>query len=147
MYYKGNQPILVSTKGPVILPSLYPCSQPLLVGVKVLKGYYTVSNYSSGKSLQVFKPGVYPCPLIFAVTTYRFLPMSDRVQLIYNGTVQATLSDRTSAVVYGYYFPTSPNVSVLDFSAWNFTYFQPGVYTVVAIDYFNQTVFAYFTVT
>ncbi|ADX84563.1 Hypothetical Protein SiL_0505 [Sulfolobus islandicus LAL14/1] len=69
--------------------------------------------------------------------------MSDQVQLIYNGRVQATLNAEISASLNGYWITNS----ISSLSGGKFTFFQLGVYTVEAVDYFNQTVLGYFTVT
>jgi hypothetical protein len=73
------------------------------------------------------------------VTQYKLLPLSDQIQLIYNGKVQPTLNDEISISTNGYWIINSTGI--------NHTFFQPGVYTVEAVDYFNQTVLGYFTVT
>ncbi|WP_016730498.1 hypothetical protein [Saccharolobus islandicus] len=144
LFYNGTNPIYVNvSNGSVLLPSPYPCDSQVLVGLKVFKGYYTTSNISLAKPLSLYEPGIYFCPLIYAVTQYKLLPLSDQVQLIYNGRVQATLNDEISASLNGYWITNS----ISSLSGGKFTFFQPGVYTVEAVDYFNQTVLGYFTVT
>jgi hypothetical protein len=144
LFYNGTNPIYVNvSNGSVLLPSPYPCGSQVLVGLKVFKGYYTTSNISLAKPLSLYEPGTYFCPLIYAVTQYKLLPLSDQVQLIYNGRVQATLNAEISASLNGCWITNS----ISSLSGGKFTFFQPGVYTVEAVDYFNQTVLGYFTVT
>ncbi|ACP44711.1 conserved hypothetical protein [Sulfolobus islandicus Y.G.57.14] len=144
LFYNGTNPIYVNvSNGSVLLPSPYPCGSQVLVGLKVFKGYYTTSNISLAKPLSLYEPGTYFCPLIYAVTQYKLLQLSDQVQLIYNGRVQATLNAEISASLNGCWITNS----ISSLSGGKFTFFQPGVYTVEAVDYFNQTVLGYFTVT
>ncbi|MBB5253402.1 hypothetical protein [Sulfurisphaera ohwakuensis] len=135
LYYSGNNPLYINVSFPIVFSSSTPCGTQKLVGFKVFKGYYTIENISMAKPLYFYKPSeYYYCPVIFAVTQYKLLPMSDEIQLIYNGRLQATMHDVLMASLNGYWIGS------------NFTYFQPGIYTVEAVDYFNQTVLAYFTV-
>ncbi|BFI76398.1 hypothetical protein [Sulfurisphaera ohwakuensis] len=135
LYYSGKSPLYINVSSPILFPSSTPCGTQKLVGFKVFKGYYTIENISMAKPLYFYKPSeYYYCPVIFAVTQYKLLPMSDEIQLIYNGSLQATMHDVLMASLNGYWIGS------------NFTYFQPGIYTVEAVDYFNQTVLAYFTV-
>jgi len=68
--------------------------------------------------------------------------MSDQIQLIYNGKILITINDEISICLNGYWVTNSSNSL-----SGNFTLFEPGVYTVKAVDYFNQTVLQYFTIT
>ena len=156
LFYNGINPVYINVNNTNIhLPSPYPCGPQVLVGLEVFKGYYTISNISLAKPLLLYQPGIYNCPMMYAVTQYKLLPLSDQVQLIYNGKVQATLNDEISTSIKGYWIINSTsslsggNYTFFTslFSGGNYTFFQPGVYTVEAVDYFNQTVLGYFTVT
>ncbi|QIW25366.1 hypothetical protein EWF20_10595 [Sulfolobus sp. S-194] len=143
LFYNGTKVLYVNVNnGLVTLPSPFPCGSQVLVGLEVFKGYYTASNISLAKPLLFYKPGIYSCPVIYAVTQYKLLPLSDQIQLIYNGKVQVTLNDEISVSLNGYWITNSTSL----ISGGRFTLFQPGIYTVEAVDYFNQTVLGYFTV-
>jgi hypothetical protein len=140
LFYNGINPVYINVSNTIIhLPSPYPCGSHVLVGLEVFKGYYTISNISLAKPLLFYNPRIIFCPMMYAVTQYKLLPLSDQIQLIYNGKVQATLNDEISTSINGYW--------IINSTSGNYTFFQPGVYTVEAVDYFNQTVLGYFTVT
>ncbi|BCS92454.1 hypothetical protein [Metallosphaera javensis (ex Sakai et al. 2022)] len=141
MFYDGNQPMLINATHSN-LPSPYPCGDPLLVGLEVFRGYYTSSNVTDARPLLLYKPGPYFCPVIRVANQYRLMPLSDHMQLIFQGRVLENVSDEISLSLSGYWIATN---SGTPFSG-NFTTFQPGVYTVEAVDYFNQSLFGYFTV-
>jgi hypothetical protein len=140
LFYNGINPVYINVSNTNIhLPSPYPCGSQVLVGLEVFKGYYTISNISLAKPLLLYNPAIYLCVMMPPVTQYKLLPLSDQIQLIYNGKVQPTLNDEISISTNGYWIINSTGI--------NHTFFQPGVYTVEAVDYFNQTVLGYFTVT
>jgi hypothetical protein len=141
LFYNGINPVYINVSNTIIhLPSPYPCGSHVLVGLEVFKGYYTTSNISLAKPLLFYNPRIiFFCPIMYAVAQYKLLPLSDQIQLIYNGKVQATFNDEISTSINGYWIINSTGI--------NHTFFQPGVYTVEAVDYFNQTVLGYFTVT
>ena len=140
LFYNGINPVYINVSNTNIhLPSPYPCGSHVLVGLVVFKGYYTISNISLAKPLLLYNPAIYLCVMMPPVTQYKLLPLSDQIQLIYNGKVQPTLNDEISISTNGYWIINSTGI--------NHTFFQPGVYTVEAVDYFNQTVLGYFTVT
>jgi hypothetical protein len=140
LFYDGINPVYINVSNTIIhLPSPYPCGSQVLVGLEVFKGYYTISNISLAKPLLLYNPAIYLCVMMPPVTQYKLLPLSDQIQLIYNGKVQPTLNDEISISTNGYWIINSTSI--------NHTFFQPGVYTVEAVDYFNQTVLGYFTVT
>jgi hypothetical protein len=144
LFYNGINPVYINVSNTNIhLPSPYPCGSQVLVGLEVFKGYYTISNISLAKPLLLYNPGIYFCLMMPPVTQYKLLPLSDQIQLIYNGKVQTTLNDEISVYINGYWIINSTSSS----PGINHTFFQPGVYTVEAVDYFNQTVLGYFTVT
>jgi len=144
LFFNGINPVYINVSNTNIhLPSPYPCGSQVLVGLEVFKGYYTISNISLAKPLLLYNPAIYLCLMMPPVTQYKLLPLSDQIQLIYNGKVQATLNDEISTSINGYWIVNSTS----PLSGGNFTFFQPGVYTVEAVDYFNQTVLGYFTVT
>ncbi|PVU75160.1 hypothetical protein DDW11_03845 [Sulfolobus sp. SCGC AB-777_G06] len=140
LFYDGINPVYINVSNTIIhLPSPYPCGSQFLVGLEVFKGYYTISNISLAKPLLLYNPAIYLCVMMPPVAQYKLLPLSDQIQLIYSGKVQATLNDEISISINGYWIINSTGI--------NHTFFQPGVYTVEAVDYFNQTILGYFTVT
>jgi len=141
LFYDGIDPVYINVSNTIIhLPSPYPCSSHVLVGLEVFKGYYTISNISLAKPLLFYNPRIiFFCPMMYAAAQYKLLPLSDQIQLTYNGKVQATLNDEISTSINGYW--------IINSTSGKYTFFQPGVYTVEAVDYFNQTVLGYFTVT
>ncbi|AWR96049.1 hypothetical protein [Acidianus brierleyi] len=143
LYYMGESPYYVNVgKHYIRLPSPYPCGQNLLVGLEIFKGYYTTSNISNATPLYLYKPGIYFCPVILAATQYKLLPLSNQMQLIYNGKIVGTVHNEISISINGYWITNYTNPL-----SGKFTLFTPGIYTVEGISYFNQTVLEYFTVT
>lgn len=59
--------------------SLGPCGTlNYPVGVAIFQGYYTSSDILSGMPLQLYKPGIYSCPVILAdIKACAFQPTSD----------------------------------------------------------------------
>ena len=96
-----------------------------LVSLRIFKGYYTLSNISKAKPLCLTETRVLtPIIVIPPIIKYILLPKSDEVLM--NGT---KFTDEISLTFYGYWvFPNSSTLAPL--SNGNFTYFQPGVYTV-----------------
>jgi hypothetical protein len=107
-------------------------------GFKVLSGYYAQNSpgLDSAQPIQIYAPGVYGCPAIFAVNSYSFYPLSTRAIL---GCPQGPCSTETMNVtseIEGEYVGESVNLSEL----------TPGVYSVVVGDEWGASVFLYFTV-
>ncbi len=78
--------------------------------------------------------------------------MSNQIELIYHEKSLYTRSDKISVSLNGYWITNGTNgywmnIGKLPICLGNFTLFKPGVYTVKASDYFNQTILEYFTVT
>ncbi|ABP94559.1 MULTISPECIES: hypothetical protein [Metallosphaera] len=144
MYYRGNEPLIINSSY-FSLPAPYPCAQSRPIGLNIFKGYYTEANISKAEPLILIAPGVYDCPNLFLATQYKLLPSSDSMQLIYQGKVVDTIPNEFSLNVSGYWIPNNSSTSIIP--QGSFTTFQPGIYTVQLLDYFNQSVLGYFTVT
>jgi hypothetical protein len=119
--------------GPPCLDNSYP------VGVAVAQGYYTSSNVSTTKFLDLVDPhATYACPDFAAfgdAAGYVFQPMSEIAASYGCIGVTPCLTD-----------PVSTGVMVTGY--WNqsgaFTSFPRGTYTVLAEDEWGGAVFAYF---
>ena len=144
MYYKGSEPLVLNSSY-FNLPAPYPCQQPRPIGINIFKGYYTEANISKAEPLLLYAPGVYNCPLIYSATQYKLLPSSDLMQLIYQGKVVDTIPNEFSFNISGYWIPNNSSTSIIP--QGSFTTFQPGIYTVQVVDYFNQSLLGYFVVT
>jgi hypothetical protein len=116
------------------------------VGFAIAEGYYTSSNATAAKFLDLVNPGVtYSCTLYLGYanpTGFLFQPMSDMAasygcnqQSCVSGSASTGLTSSSWGPVTGY---------------WNqggaFTSFPRGVYTVVAEDEWGNLATAYFTV-
>jgi hypothetical protein len=108
-------------------------------GMAFLKGYYDLSNVSSGMALQIYS-GEVACPMILSgITGFVFQPSSDNATVY--GSCQpageACLTETVDASVsmYGYW------------SAGAFTKLPTGVYTVVAGDEWGDVAISHFVVT
>jgi hypothetical protein len=117
------------------------------VGFAIAAGYYTSSNVTTAKFLDLVNPGAtYACTLYLGYgdpTGFLFQPMSDVAasygcnhQTCMSGSASTGLTTTSWGAATGY---------------WNqggaFTSFPRGVYTVVAEDEWGQTVISHFTVT
>ena len=116
------------------------------ISFAIAEGYYTSSNVTAAKFLDLVNPGViYYCPLYLGYanpTWYLFQPTSDMAASYgcnqkgcISGSMSTGLTSSSWGAVTGY---------------WNqggtFTSFPRGVYTVLAEDEWGNSVLAYFTV-
>jgi len=64
--------------------SLGPCGTVNLpIGFAILKGNYTKDNVSTGNPLQLYKPGVFFCPMILSgINSYAFEPASNLANVV-----------------------------------------------------------------
>ena len=117
-------------------------------GVAIFQGYYTASNVSSAKPLQLYNPaGIYSCPVILVVGYYSFAPLSDTASVFCvtaggfgGGEPNPCLTDfkiSSEITVTGYW--TNGKQLMLS----NFT---PGVYTVVGGDEWGALAVLHFIV-
>ena len=111
------------------------------IGVAIFQGYYTPSNVSSATLLQLYKPGIYHCPMILAdINSYAFQPSSDIASVFGSCDPNPCLSDfkiSSEITVTGYW------VNGQGAAPSNFT---PGVYTVVAGDEWGTITVLHFVV-
>ena len=112
------------------------------IGFAVFQGYYTGSNISSAKSLQLYAPGVYFCPMILTgIKSYGFGAHSSTAVVYGSCTPGPCFASEisTGAVVSEYWAmdgltgTTSHNLSA-------------GVYTVAAGDEWGEMALLYFIV-
>jgi hypothetical protein len=118
----------------------FPNDPSFPLGLAVLQGNYTVSNYSTVTPLIVYNPGeVYTGTSITAPTSYSFSPFIDVAVLNggeYNSSNAIRLHIEISVNVY---WPNNESASSNNF--------EPGIYTVVAGDEWGTLVVLHFTVT
>lgn len=125
--------------------SLGPCEANIPIGIVVFGGYYTLQNVSlaaanANQRLEIYYPGIYGCPAIFAVSYYLFQPNSDQA------TVGLWNSSQTFSSV-----PMSGDVSVN--GTWAqyggsvvFQNFAAGLYTVAGGDSWGNLALLHFAI-
>ncbi len=135
--------VTAATDWPMQGLSIGPCGTVNLpIGFEVLSGRYTDSNLSSGRSVQLYEPGIISCPGSFSViTTYAFLPMNSTAS-IYGSCNPEPCSARVANASYS--VRGSWGTSLLGSN--EFSTLAPGVYTVVAGTEWGNLALAYFTV-
>lgn len=110
------------------------------MGVAIFQGYYMSSNVSSATPLQLYKPGIYHCPMILAeINAYAFQPSSDIASVFGSCDPNPCLSyEMNSEIgVTGYW------ISGQEATLSNFT---SGVYTVVGGDEWGALAVLHFVV-
>ncbi|MEM0161308.1 MAG: hypothetical protein QXZ12_04375 [Thermoplasmata archaeon] len=118
--------------------TMYPCAGNLPFGFVVLEGYYDLATYSQGQPLLIYKPGIYACPVQYAVSSYVFLPLSDHALLIGSSNPPINMKMQGTAYVNGSW--------TYSWNQYVFKNFSLGIYTVVAADEWGAVQIAYFTV-
>ena len=112
------------------------------MGFEVFSGYYTASNVSSTKSLELYSPGPRSCPAILSeINAYGFHALSSIANTYGSCNPQLCYTREISsgAVVRGDW----ESVFLIGSS---FHVLAPGVYTVVAGDEWGTLAFLYFIV-
>jgi hypothetical protein len=121
--------------------SLGPCGTVNYpIGVAIFQGYYTSSNVSSATPLQLYKPGIYYCPMILSyISGYVFQPSSDIAGVLSDSdpTPQLTNKMTSEITVTGYW---------LNGQEATLSNFTPGVYTVVGEDEWGALAVLHFVV-
>ena len=109
------------------------------LGLAVLRGNYTWSNYSTGTPLIIYNPGeVYLGTTSTAPTAYSFSPFID-VAVLNGGDYNSSNAIRLHIEInVKGYWPNNESASSNNF--------EPGVYTVVAGDEWGALVVVHFTV-
>ena len=133
--------VTTSTNWPVTGLSDGPCgtlNEP--IGFEVFGGYYTVSNISSAKSLELYSPGFYSCPMILSgISSYRFSPHNSTAAIYGScGSSLCFTNEISSGVVVRGHWGSGIGSS--------FNTLAPDVYTVVAGDEWGTLTFLYFIV-
>jgi len=124
-------------------PAAYP---DVPYGIAVYRGDYTTANFPALTSLNLYDPsGLYLATPVFAPTSYLFEPLSDIADVIPSKNIptadagsNATNQQISAKITLKGYWTSS--------SVPSFTYFDPGVYTVVGGDEWGNLVFVHFTV-
>ena len=115
-------------------------------GIAVYRGDYPSANFSTLTPLNLYDPSLtYLATPVFAPTSYSFEPLSDIADIIPGKNIpsadagsNATNQQISAEITLKGYWTNS--------SVPNFTYFDPGVYTVVGGDEWGNLVFVHFTV-
>lgn len=110
-------------------------------GFGIAKGYYTSSNVSSAKLLELYKPGPYSCPMILSkINSFVFRPNGDNVTVYGSCIPNPCLTEAaTTSQSFSGYWETTP-------FGPTFNNFQPGVYTVIAGDEWGTAAILHFVV-
>lgn len=120
---------------------LGPCSFDWPYGFAVLNGYFTNGSIISGKPLMMWYPGVYMCPLIYTVSSYRILGSSDVAYLTGGGNPPPEFTLRSSVNFGGYWAQDG----ILN-GSYHFVRFPAGEYTVVVADEWGAVQLLHFRV-
>ena len=117
--------------------TLGPCWINPPIGIEVAQGFYTYSNVSSARALQLSKPGVYYCPAMLLVSSYSFEPNSDTAWLVGSCSPDPCFADSENSTtsITGYWTAAS-----------TFSNFTTGEYTVVGGDEWGALAILHFTV-
>jgi len=124
-------------------PAAYP---DVPYGIAVYRGDYTSANISRLTQLNLYDPSAEPlATAAFAPTSYSFEPLSDIAYIIPGknipsadaGSNKPNQQISAEITLKGYWTNSS---------APSFTYFDPGIYTVVGGDEWGNLVFVHFTV-
>ena len=125
--------------------SLSPCgtlNYPM--GLAIFQGYYTPSNVSTAETLELYKPGMYSCPMILAgITSYTFQPLSTVASV--NAPYSIFNLSLASGVTASGYWTDNNSSDVWGLNA-RFSNFQPGIYTIAGGDEWGQLILLHFTV-
>ena len=126
-----------------------PCwSDGFTVGFAIAEGYYTSSNVTAAKFLDLVNPGAtYSCPLYLGYgnpTGYLFRPMNDTAASY--GCVGVSPSCPAGSASTGLTSASWGPVTGYWNQGGSFTSFPRGTYTLVAGDEWGNIVLAYFTV-
>ena len=121
--------------------SISPCSVDVPYGFAVVPGNVSSSSIFTAKPLSMWQPGVYMCPVIYPVSSYKIIGLSSNGYIISssNSPIPITLSD--IATFSGYWVPSNTFNS-----SYHFVYFPAGQYTVIVADEWGAIAFLHFTV-
>jgi len=126
-----------------------PCVSPdVPYGIAVYQGDYTSLNYSSTTPLNLYNPkAIFLCqPLETSISTsFSFQPLSDIADIIHGNSIT---SGHTSSIISRQQISAEMTLKGYwtDDSIPKFTYFNPGVYTVVGGDEWGNLTLVHFTV-
>ncbi|MDG6934562.1 MAG: hypothetical protein JRN68_07660 [Nitrososphaerota archaeon] len=111
-------------------------------GFGIAKGYFTSSNITSAKVLDLYNPGAFNCPMILSkINSFLFQPNGDNATVYGSCNPNPCLTEAaTASQSFSGYWETTP-------FGTTFNNFQPGVYTVIAGDEWGTTVILHFVVT
>ena len=122
--------------------SISPCSYDWPYGFDLFSGYVTNGTLASSKPLNLWQIGMYSCPVIFPVGSYKVNGSSDSGYILSaeNQPIPITLHSNIS--ISGYW---SENASANGTSY--FIKLPVGQYTVLVADEWSEAIFLHFRVT
>ncbi|MGD0318858.1 MAG: hypothetical protein ABSB56_04090 [Nitrososphaerales archaeon] len=119
--------------------ALGPCGTlNLPIGIEIVRGFYTSSNVSSARALQLSAPGTYYCPeILSSISSYAFEPKSDLAGVVGSCGSDPCFTESVNSMtnVTGYWTATS-----------SFSNFTLGKYTVVGGDEWGALAILHLTV-
>jgi hypothetical protein len=118
--------------------TLGPCrTLNLPIGIEIVQGFYTSSNVSSAKPLQLSEPGTYSCPAMIPVSSFAFEPSSDVAEVLGSCDPNPCITENVSVTqdIAGYWTTAS-----------TFSNFTLGEYTVVGGDEWGALAILHFAV-
>jgi len=121
--------------------SISPCSVDVPYGFAVIPGNVSSSSILTAKPLNMWPPGVYMCPVIYLVSSYKIMELSSSGYILSpsNSPIPITLS--TTLNISGYWVASNTFNS-----SYHFVYFPAGQYTVIVADEWGAIAFLHFTV-
>jgi hypothetical protein len=137
-------PIAARWPLPGLIINLRPCqSHNLPFGIIVYKGNYNAADYASAAPVNLYNQNqIYSCTMpLINVNAYKFQPLSNNGEFV-SDTSGSSVNNRqqikATVDLKGYWNNNSPS---------QFSYFDPGVYTVVGGDEWGNVVFIQFSIT
>lgn len=125
--------------------ALGPCGNNLPIGVEIAQGFYTSANISSAQSLQLNRPGMYGCPVIFTrISSYSFEPNSDEAAAMGSCSANPCFTARIDWTTNTTGYWTSG--ALLKLASPAFSNFTQGEYTVAGGDEWGALVILHFIV-
>ena len=125
--------------------SVNPCGTDAFpLGIAIFQGNYTVKNISNATPLNIYDPiETWICSPRPAIKEYDFLPSNDSVTQIIDGEPNSqNFAMKQSVSASSYWTVTNQNLTQYELHN-----FEPGVYTVVGGDEWDNMVILHFTVT
>ena len=118
-----------------------PCSADIPYGFAVVPGNVSGSSILTAKPLNMWQPGVYMCPAIYPVSSYKIMGLSSNGYILSSSNSPIPITLTSTATFSGYWVASNPFNG-----SYHFVYFPAGQYTVIVADEWGAIAFLHFTV-